>query len=62
MILFKKYLPILFLIAINLTANKIDFKFDLTDDKKYTISEKSKNILNNVNDKLLIKGLFTIWI
>ena len=55
MILFKKYLPILFLIAINLTANKIDFKFDLTDDKKYTISEKSKNILNNVNDKLLIK-------
>ena len=40
MILIKKHIIILILLLINLLASQIDFKIDLTDDKKYTISKK----------------------
>lgn len=55
MILLKKHIIILILLLINLLASQIDFKIDLTDDKKHTISKKSKAILDSIDDKLLIK-------
>ena len=45
---------VLVLIA-NLLANHFSFNIDLTEDKKYTLSNDSKSILSNINDNLSIK-------
>lgn len=42
-------------ILINFVGNKIFKRLDLTYDKRYTLSDISKNILNDVNDLLIIK-------
>lgn len=43
------------IVATNLFAQYFIFRIDLTEDKRYTISEASKNILENLDDEVRIK-------
>jgi ABC-type uncharacterized transport system involved in gliding motility, auxiliary component len=45
---------IAFLICLNLFVNKFDLKYDLTKEKLYTVSEQTKKIIDNVNQKINI--------
>ena len=49
------YFSIVLVLIANLVANHFSFNIDLTEDKKYTLSNDSKNILSNINDNLSIK-------
>ena len=55
----KKYTNILvvagILIILNVLANSIYKRFDLTQDKRYTLSETTKNILENVDQSAFVK-------
>ncbi|MCB4797828.1 gliding motility-associated ABC transporter substrate-binding protein GldG [Neotamlana laminarinivorans] len=42
------------LFAINFIANKAYKRFDLTTDKRYTLSEAAENIVNNIESPLVI--------
>ena len=42
------------LIAVNIAGNYVFHRFDLTTDKRYTLSEATKNILTNVQQPLFI--------
>ncbi len=46
---------ILGIILLNIVSNKIHTKFDLTSDKRYSLSETSKNIINSIESPLMIK-------
>ncbi len=46
---------VLGLIAINIAGNYVFHRFDLTADKRYTLSETTKNILKNVEAPLFIE-------
>tara|TARA_R110001583_G_scaffold10179_8_gene47372 strand:+ start:20030 stop:21670 length:1641 start_codon:yes stop_codon:yes gene_type:complete len=43
------------LIALNFIGSTIYKRFDLTEDQRYTLSDASKNSINNVDEILLIK-------
>ena len=47
------------LVVINIIALKLFFRWDLTPNKIYTLSDASKTIVNNLDDKLVIKAYFT---
>lgn len=47
------------LIVLNIIAIKLFFRWDLTPNKIYTLSDASKNIVNRLDDKLVIKAYFT---
>ncbi|KJD36147.1 gliding motility protein GldG [Tamlana sedimentorum] len=47
-------LLIFVLFAINFIANKAYKRFDLTTDKRYTLSEAAENIVNNIESPLVI--------
>ena len=49
------YFSLVLVLIANLVANHFSFNIDLTEDKKYTLSNDSKNILSNINDNLSIK-------
>ena len=49
------YFSIALIIIINIITNHFSFNIDLTEDKRYTLSNDSKNILNDINDNLSIK-------
>lgn len=49
------YFSIALILIINIITNYFSFNIDLTEDKKYTLSNDSKNILKNINDNLSIK-------
>jgi len=42
-------------LLVNITFSQFDFSLDLTEDKKYSISKESKQILNNLDDVIYIK-------
>nr|WP_298001898.1 gliding motility-associated ABC transporter substrate-binding protein GldG [uncultured Flavobacterium sp.] len=42
------------LIVINIASNFVFHRFDLTADKRYTLSETTKTILNNISEPLFI--------
>ena len=54
-ILKKNIILILFIIALNILGFWVYFRADLTADKRYSISESSKNLLKNLNDEVIIK-------
>ena len=54
-ILKNNIILILFIIALNILGFWVYFRADLTADKRYSISESSKNLLNNLNDEVIIK-------
>ncbi len=47
-------LAIIGLVAVNLIANIVFKRFDLTSDKRYTLSEISKHIVDKVDNQLII--------
>jgi hypothetical protein len=49
------YFSLVLVLITNLIANHFSFNIDLTEDKKYTLSNDSKSILSNINDNLSIK-------
>lgn len=54
-ILKNNIILILSLIALNILGFWVYFRADLTADKRYSISESSKNLLKNLNDEVIIK-------
>lgn len=47
------------LIVVNVIALKVFFRWDLTPNKIYTLSDASKSIVSKLDDKLVIKAYFT---
>lgn len=47
------------LIVVNIIALKVFFRWDLTPNKIYTLSDASKSIVSKLDDKLVIKAYFT---
>ncbi|MDP1812953.1 MAG: gliding motility-associated ABC transporter substrate-binding protein GldG [Leadbetterella sp.] len=54
-ILKNNIILILFIIALNILGFWVYFRADLTADKRYSISESSKNLLKNLNEEVIIK-------
>lgn len=48
-------LPLTLVVLINILLSIIDFKTDLTEDKRHSISEETKQILNNLEDIVFVK-------
>ncbi len=48
-------LLLLGIILINFLSNNIHFQLDLTKDKRYTLSEVTKNIVSEINNPLVVK-------
>ena len=48
-------LLIIGLIVINFISDKFYKRFDLTQDHRYTMSEETKNIVNNIEEPVAIK-------
>ena len=46
---------VLLLILMNILVSFIDYEIDLSEDKKHSISEQTKKILNNLDDIVFIK-------
>lgn len=46
-------------VAVNLVVNKLFFRIDFTADKKYTLSQATKDILNNLNEVITITAYFS---
>ena len=49
------YFSIGLILIINIITNHFSFNIDLTEDKRYTLSNDSKSILNDIDDNLSIK-------
>ena len=43
------------IVILNLSFDLINVRFDLTEDKLYTISKETKDIVNNLDDRIFIK-------
>ncbi|MCF8325878.1 MAG: gliding motility-associated ABC transporter substrate-binding protein GldG [Leadbetterella sp.] len=54
-ILKNNIILILSIIALNILGFWVYFRADLTADKRYSISESSKNLLKNLSDEVIIK-------
>lgn len=48
-------LVLLIILMINLISGKVFFRLDLTTEKRYTISDDTKNILRNLDDVVFIR-------
>ncbi|MCG8702316.1 MAG: Gldg family protein [Bacteroidales bacterium] len=60
----KKYSITIILVAgilvlLNIVFSKIFYRFDLTEDKRYTLSDVTKDILENIEDPITIKAYFS---
>ncbi len=47
------------IIAVNLISKRVFTRVDITKNKSYTLSPVSKDIISNLDDKLLVKAYFT---
>src|SRR5689334_501805 len=47
------------LILINLIANWVFFRFDLTQRNAYSLSPASKKLVKEIDDRVIIKAYFT---
>ena len=47
------------LVLLNILAAKFFFRIDLTEDKRYTLSEATKNLLNEFEDPVTITAYFS---
>lgn len=47
------------IIAVNIIASRIFTRIDLTKNKSYTLSQVSKEIVGNLQDKIVIKAFFS---
>lgn len=55
----KVFIWLIALIAINVLAYQIWFQLDLTQDKRYTINERTKEMLQDLKEPVLIKIFLT---
>ena len=53
--LIELFLLIAILVFVNIIASKIYWRFDLTKEKKYTLSDATKNYLNQLDDIVYVK-------
>lgn len=51
----KILLLIVGLILLNILANSFNLRFDLTKDKRYTLSNESRNIIESIHEQVAIK-------
>ena len=49
------FTPLLLVILVNILLSLVDYRIDLTEDKKNSISEDTKQILNELDDVIFIK-------
>ena len=47
--------PLLLVILVNILLSWVDFRIDLTEDKKHSISQETKQILTDLEDVVFIK-------
>ena len=47
------------LIVINLISEKLFFRLDFTADQRYTLSDATKDILNDLDDVITVTAYFT---
>lgn len=47
------------LILVNLLSNEFHFRIDLTDEKQYTLSQATKDILKNLEEPVTVKAYFS---
>jgi len=52
-------LVVAIVIIINLLADQYYFRLDFTEDKQYTLSRATKDILRNLNDPVTVKAYFS---
>jgi gliding-associated putative ABC transporter substrate-binding component GldG len=52
-------LIIAILLVVNLLSNEFHFRLDLTDEKQYTLSQATKDILKNLEEPITIKAYFS---
>ncbi|MEQ9591153.1 MAG: GldG family protein, partial [Cyclobacteriaceae bacterium] len=47
------------LLVINLLSNEFHLRFDLTDERQYTLSEATRDILNEMEEPVTVKAYFS---
>lgn len=47
------------LLLVNFLSNELHFRIDLTDDRQFTLSKATKDILNNLEEPVTIKAYFS---
>jgi gliding-associated putative ABC transporter substrate-binding component GldG len=52
-------LLILIIVVINLVSNEFHLRFDFTEDREYTLSEATADILDNLEDPVTVKAYFS---
>ncbi|MFT4736656.1 MAG: ABC-type uncharacterized transport system involved in gliding motility auxiliary subunit [Cyclobacteriaceae bacterium] len=52
-------LVIIILIVLNLISSSLYFRIDFTEDQRYTLSDATKDILNDLDEVINIKAYFT---
>src|SRR5688572_23134523 len=52
-------LIIAILIALNLLSTEFHFRFDLTEDKQYTLGEATRTIIQDLEEPITIKAYFS---
>ena len=52
-------LVVAILLVVNLLANEFHLRFDLTDEKQYTLSQATKDILSNLEGPVTVKAYFS---
>jgi gliding-associated putative ABC transporter substrate-binding component GldG len=57
--LIKLAIVIAIIIAVNIIASRVFTRIDLTKNKSYTLSPISKDIVGNIQDKIVIKAFFS---
>ena len=58
-IIIKTAIIIGIIVVINIIAKRVFTRIDLTKNKSYTLSPVSKDIVSNLDDKLLVKAYFS---
>lgn len=58
-ILIKTLIVIGIIVAVNVIAKRVFTRVDLTKNKSYTLSDVSKQIVTNLDDKVLVKAYFS---
>ena len=56
---FSTILVIAILLMVNLLGDQFFFRLDLTEDKQYTLSKATKDILKNLEDPVTVKAYFS---
>lgn len=56
---FRILLVLAIIVVVNIIAMRFFKRFDLTHDRMYTLSDVSKNLVRDLDDKFIVKAYFT---